>query len=472
MNFATVAAHYHNRPISTASVDSWADADSEDALWTTLQETPANDPRWKTSRLRLHRRTLSTLPWIQLPELVISHLRQLDLSGNQLTQLPPALGQLHNLQELNLGFNRFQSVPDVIWTMRSHLEMLNLCKNQLTGDVPLEFRQMTALKSLKLAGNQLISISGLVLGSLSQLETLVLGSECVGGNLLTNLPAELGSLTALKRLEVTDNQLVELPEELGRLQSLEILNVSNNRIGYLPDTVGRLTRLCSLTIARNRVRKLPETLCYLDDLQMLDASNNNLQYLTHSVADFLGKRSVLLTGNPFRRQQSKSPTRNRSNTIKAVYLGHPDTISPVSTSCEQSSSSSSPAIQTVPIVGISKAGPRSLLELAARAVVQHGIRVEPGALPRHLLSYICNQGGSCPICERIFIGEFHYRHQSLVDLGVPEAGKQIRYCSERCWQAHSVQIAKETQEYTVTSPKSPDGSAVKSRIQQWLQMDW
>jgi leucine-rich repeat protein SHOC2 len=44
------------------------------------------------------------------------------------------------------------------------------------------------------------------------------------GNQLSSLPVEIGQLTALVQLLVSDNQLTSLPAEIGQLASLETLN--------------------------------------------------------------------------------------------------------------------------------------------------------------------------------------------------------------------------------------------------------
>ena len=64
----------------------------------------------------------------------------------------------------------------------------------LTGAVPAEIGQLTSLERLDLRGNQ-----------------------------LTSLLAEIGQLTALTRLYLDDNELTSLPPEIGQLRSLERL---------------------------------------------------------------------------------------------------------------------------------------------------------------------------------------------------------------------------------------------------------
>jgi leucine-rich repeat protein SHOC2 len=53
-------------------------------------------------------------------------------------------------------------------------------------------------------------------------------------NQLTSLPAELGTLTALRVLNLNENQLTSLPAELGTLTALTMLLLCGNQLTSLP----------------------------------------------------------------------------------------------------------------------------------------------------------------------------------------------------------------------------------------------
>ena len=94
----------------------------------------------------------------------------LALSDSQLTgTIPPELGNLNNL------------------------ERLNLTRNQLTGDIPPELSLLTNLQLLALGGNQLTGPIPTWLGSLAKLQELQLwGNQFTGA-----IPPELGNLPGL-----------------------------------------------------------------------------------------------------------------------------------------------------------------------------------------------------------------------------------------------------------------------------------
>jgi len=128
---------------------------------------------------------------------------ELDLSGEGLTELPPELGQLTQLQRLILSNNQLTQLPPELGQL-TQLQELFLYNNQLT-QLPPELGQLTQLRELYLYGNQLTQLPP-ELGQLTQLLGLYLR-----GNQLTELPPELGQLTQLLGLDLRHNQLTELP---------------------------------------------------------------------------------------------------------------------------------------------------------------------------------------------------------------------------------------------------------------------
>jgi hypothetical protein len=60
-----------------------------------------------------------------------SALKKMDLSGNNLTALPPSMAKLHNLQELNISNNSFLEKPEVLKELE-HLKHFIDDKNPYT----------------------------------------------------------------------------------------------------------------------------------------------------------------------------------------------------------------------------------------------------------------------------------------------------------------------------------------------------
>lgn len=84
-------------------------------------------------------------------------------------------------------------------------------------ELPESLGELTQLQSLNLSRNQLAGLPEW-LGRLTQLQTLD-----VRDNELSKLPEWLGRLTQLQTLDLSGNQLTALPEWLGRLTNLKEL---------------------------------------------------------------------------------------------------------------------------------------------------------------------------------------------------------------------------------------------------------
>lgn len=64
------------------------------------------------------------------------------------------------------------------------------------------------------------------------------------------LPPEIGTLTAVKHIDLFGSSLVSIPPDIGRMRSLESLNVYRSyRLHYLPFEITRCTRLRSSCIS-------------------------------------------------------------------------------------------------------------------------------------------------------------------------------------------------------------------------------
>ncbi|HEY6285032.1 MAG TPA: COR domain-containing protein, partial [Ktedonobacteraceae bacterium] len=140
------------------------------------------------------------------------------LNNNQLSQLPPELWQLTNLQTLYLHQNQLSQLPPGI-------------------------SQLTNLQNLSLNENQLSQLPPMI-GLLTSLQKLWLGK-----NQLSQLPSEIAQLTNLQNLYLNNNQLNQLPFEIGQLTNLQELNLNNNPLGQLPPELGHLTNLQTLNVS-------------------------------------------------------------------------------------------------------------------------------------------------------------------------------------------------------------------------------
>jgi hypothetical protein len=128
-----------------------------------------------------------------------SQASTLNLSNKEIQDLPSEIGQLHNLESLQINFNQLSSLPS-------------------------EIGQLKNLISLGIISNNLVQLPPEI-GLLSNLEYLH-----VGGNQLNVLPSEIGKLSNLETLILIKNKLSELPSEINQLRKLQYLNLELNPI--------------------------------------------------------------------------------------------------------------------------------------------------------------------------------------------------------------------------------------------------
>ncbi|TXJ06848.1 MAG: leucine-rich repeat domain-containing protein [Aeromicrobium sp.] len=70
---------------------------------------------------------------------------------------------------------------------------------------------------------------------------------------LTSLPPEIGNLTELEYLFLTNNELWDLPDEIGKILSLRALHMGRNKLMSVPASIGKLYNLTRLSLDRNKL---------------------------------------------------------------------------------------------------------------------------------------------------------------------------------------------------------------------------
>jgi internalin A len=184
---------------------------------------------------------------IELKELIAKvkaqQLTELDLSDQQIAEIPKEIGDLISLQYLGLNNNQIAKLPESIGNLSSLLH-LDINKNQIV-EIPESISNLTCLQSLNLYSNQ-----------------------------IARFPQAIGDLISLQYLHLQYNQIVEIPKEIGNLISLQYLGLNNNQIAKLPESIGNLLSLQYLDINENQIIEFPESIGNLTQLQNLVLQNN------------------------------------------------------------------------------------------------------------------------------------------------------------------------------------------------------
>lgn len=248
---------------------------------------------------------------IILPETIgnLYNLELLSIDKNKLTNLPESIGNLFNLKDLELYENQLTNLPESIGNLYN-LENLFLSKNQLTN-LPESISNLYNLKDLELNENQLDGIPENI-GSLDKLEELSLSS-----NFLTTIPNSIGNLINLKFINLDDNKLTTLPGSIGNLINIEWLYLNENQLNSLPESIGNLIKLERLNINENQLYRLPESIGNFVNLRWLYIEENQLTSLPESIGNLIRLERLYLNKN----QLSSLPKSiGNLNNLKWLYI--------------------------------------------------------------------------------------------------------------------------------------------------------
>ncbi|XP_068429131.1 toll-like receptor 7 [Clinocottus analis] len=218
---------------------------------------------------------------------VMSKLRVLDLSSNNLTKIPRGLP--HSLRVLKLGSNKIQDISEDDFLWLPNLQVLKIegncprcqnapfpcvpCQNMSLGIHPNAFQNLTQLKILNLGGNSLDHLNPSWFKRLRQLKQLFLSFNF----LLKAITGEATFLRYLQKLQIIDLSFnfalklypttVNLSKEFSNLKSLRTLHLE----GLVFQNLG------------------PDTLRPLYKLKHLSALNLGTNFIIHSDSTIFGK---------------------------------------------------------------------------------------------------------------------------------------------------------------------------------------
>lgn len=153
---------------------------------------------------------------------IFKNLIMLDISGNEIKEMPKEIGVLQNLRILIINDNQITDLGPGI-TNLINLEVLDASSNKIVK-LPVEITKLAKLEQLQLQNNMINELPNGIT-SLKSLEMLVLED-----NLIEKLPKRIGDLSNLKILDLGNNKIQEIPWEIGSLKKLYFLDFSNNQI--------------------------------------------------------------------------------------------------------------------------------------------------------------------------------------------------------------------------------------------------
>ncbi|CAN4083368.1 unnamed protein product [Withania somnifera] len=204
----------------------------------------------------------------------LTRLQRLGLSRNSLSgSIPSSLGSLSNLEELYLDNNFLEgTVPQSLNGLKN-LRRLELQGNKLTGSFP-EMGQLINLNYIDVSGN---SISGELPANFpASLIELAMRNNSIEGN----IPARLTGLKFLQVIDLSHNRLSgSVPASLFTHPSLEQLTLSYNQLGWVQEPGNEFlnSQLIAADLSNNEIHGLlPGFMGLMPKLSSLSLENNKL----------------------------------------------------------------------------------------------------------------------------------------------------------------------------------------------------
>ncbi|CAB9514298.1 Leucine rich repeat N-terminal domain [Seminavis robusta] len=191
-------------------------------------------------------------------------------------------------------------------TKLTALETLRIASNSLTGTIPNELSQMSALESLSFSLTLNETEFPTVLFSLPALNMLTLLDST-----LSSIPTEVGAMPQLEEFVVIASPTEgTIPSELGLLTNLSILRMTTTFMsGALPTAIGQLSRMTHLGLNtptldyleplisyHGIIGNLPSEMSLLTDLEHLISKGNKFSGPIPDLSNATGLRSLNLDG--------------------------------------------------------------------------------------------------------------------------------------------------------------------------------
>ena len=192
----------------------------------------------------------------QVPSLAAT-LVDLNLARNQLFSTDAAfavLKNLVNLKRLSLANNFLNGKLSEEAGRLVRLEELDLDGNQLT-ELPESCENWSELRVFSCGGNKMITALPEGVEHWTKLEMCNLRE-----NALTSLPAGASKWKKIKRLFLGSNKFAEIPDAVGFMPELSELDARGNEVTEIPMCLAACEKLEHLNLGRNKIATIPETL--------------------------------------------------------------------------------------------------------------------------------------------------------------------------------------------------------------------
>ena len=166
-------------------------------------------------------------------------------------------GELRGFKRVKLSCG-LTSIPEELYSLSETLEILDLSGNNLS-DLPKEITKLTKLKILFLSDNN-FTVFPEILGNFPLLEMIGFKNNQI------HAISEFALPTNTRWLILTNNRLESLPTSIGKCHRMQKLMLAGNQLKALPVELKECRNLGLLRISAHWIEELPEWLLQIPKL--------------------------------------------------------------------------------------------------------------------------------------------------------------------------------------------------------------
>ena len=195
--------------------------------------------------------------------------------------------------EVILSRMGLKHISENIIELKDHLTTLDLSNNELI-EIPGFITELINLEKLDLKNNKINNLKNLNFSKFKNLKIL-----SVKGNLFEIFPKQIFELSDLQELSIARNRIDTIPSSINKLKKLKIFFADGNRIDKLPEHIADLKELVAFTISENPVsRTIEGGLCHFvgidrvknfiqekKDISRIHEKINNIKFIADFIKD-------------------------------------------------------------------------------------------------------------------------------------------------------------------------------------------
>ncbi|XP_029684436.1 leucine-rich repeat-containing protein 7 isoform X4 [Takifugu rubripes] len=199
-------------------------------------------------------------------------------------------GEEEVISVLDYSHCSLQQVPKEIFSFERTLEELYLDANQIE-ELPKQLFSCQALKKLSMPDNDLSNLPTTI-ASLVNLKELDISK-----NGIQEFPDNIKCCKGLSVVEASVNPITKLPDGFTQLLNLTQLFLNDAFLEYLPANFGRLSKLRILELRENHLKTMPKSIHRLTQLERLDLGSNEFSDVPEVLEQIHSLKELWLDNN-------------------------------------------------------------------------------------------------------------------------------------------------------------------------------